>query len=65
MPTEAAEPVQVPSDAILHVVESGETLYGICMEHHSTAHLEEICRWNGLDDENRISIGQKLYLPPS
>ena len=65
-PTEAAEPVQVPSDAVLHTVESGETLYGICMDrYHSMANLEEICRWNGLDDENRISIGQELYLPPS
>lgn len=63
-PTEAAEPVQVPSDAILHVVQGGETLYGICMErYHSMANLEEICRLNGLDDENRISIGQELYLP--
>lgn len=65
-PTEPAEPVQVPADAVLHVVQSGETLYGICMErYHSMANLEEICRWNGLDDENRISIGQELYLPPS
>lgn len=63
-PTEAAEPVQVPSNAILHVVQGGETLYGICMErYHSMANLEEICRLNGLDDENRISIGQELYLP--
>lgn len=65
-PAEAVEPVQVPADAVLHVVQNGETLYGICMErYHSMANMEEICRWNGLDDENRISIGQELYLPPS
>lgn len=61
-----AEPVQVPADAVLHVVQNGETLYGICMERYSSmANLEKICKWNGLDDENRISIGQELYLPPS
>ncbi|MDO4267712.1 MAG: LysM domain-containing protein [Eubacteriales bacterium] len=62
----SAVPVQIPDNAVLHVVEEGETLYGICMErYHSMAQLEEICRWNGLEDENRLSVGQELYLPPA
>ncbi len=65
-PEEQAEPVQVPADAVLHVVQSGETLYGICMErYHSMAPLAQICEWNRLDDENRIATGQELYLPSS
>ena len=64
-PMKEAEPVQIPADAVLHVVENGETLYGICMERYqSVAPIEEICRWNRLEDENHIFIGQKLYLPP-
>ena len=58
----AAQPVQVPSDAI---VKDGETLYGICIEYyHSVNNLPQICQWNQLGDENRLSVGQELYLPP-
>ena len=48
----------------IHVVEDGETLYGICIaEYHSLSRLEEICELNGLEDENKIISGQKLLLP--
>ena len=61
----AAQPVQVPSDAIVHVVKDGETLYGICIEYyHSVNNLPQICQWNQLGDENRLSVGQEMYLPP-
>ena len=63
--TSAAQPVQVPSDATVHVVKDGETLYGICIEYyHSVNNLPQICQWNQLGDENRLSVGQELYLPP-
>lgn len=59
-----ADAVQIPSDAVKHVVQEGETLYGICMEqYHSMAQIPQICAWNGLADENHISVGQELYLP--
>lgn len=59
-------PVQVPADAIRYTVQDGETLYGICIERYqSLKHLPEICLWNQLSDENRISAGQELLLPPS
>lgn len=60
----AATVVQIPSDAVKYVVQEGETLYGICMErYHSMAQIPQICAWNGLADENHISVGQELYLP--
>ncbi|MCI9162091.1 MAG: LysM peptidoglycan-binding domain-containing protein [Lachnospiraceae bacterium] len=61
-----AEPVQVPSDAVVHIVKDGETLYGICLEYyHSVNNLPVICQWNQLNDENHLSVGQELYLPPA
>ena len=63
---QAAQPVQIPSDAVRYVVQDGETLYGICMErYHNLRRLAEICQWNQLEDENRLSVGQELYLPPA
>ena len=60
----AATVVQIPSDAVKYVVQEGETLYGICIErYHSMAQIPQICAWNGLADENHISVGQELYLP--
>lgn len=48
----------------IHVVQDGETLYGICIaEYHTTSRLKEICELNGLEDENKIVSGQKLLLP--
>ena len=48
----------------IHVVQDGETLYGICIaEYHTTSKLKEICELNGLEDENKIVSGQKLLLP--
>lgn len=59
-------PVQVPADAIRYTVQDGETLYGICIERYqSLKHLPEICLWNQLSDENKISAGQELLLPAS
>lgn len=57
-------PVQIPADAVQYTVKKGETLYGICMERYrSMEPIGQICQWNGLADENRLSAGQELYLP--
>lgn len=62
---EEAAAVQVPSDAVRYTVQDGETLYGICMQRYrNLKNLPTICQWNRLEDENRISAGQELYLPP-
>lgn len=48
----------------IYEVGDGETLYGICWKvYDNLKHLDEICRLNNLDDENRILAGQKLILP--
>lgn len=48
----------------VHVVQDGETLYGICIsEYHDVNKLKEICELNGLEDENKIVSGQLLLLP--
>ena len=48
----------------VHVVQEGETLYGICIAEYQTMNkMKEICELNGLDDENKIVAGQKLLLP--
>lgn len=61
----AAQPVQVPADAIRHTVKPGETLYGICMEHYSSmTNMEMICLWNNLGDGSHITVGQELVIPP-
>lgn len=42
----------------------GETLYGICLKfYHNMNKLDEICKLNGLEDQNKIIAGQKLILP--
>lgn len=48
----------------VYEVGPGETLYGICWkEYGDLTQLGEICRLNGLEDENRILAGQELVLP--
>ena len=51
------------SGAKVHIVQEGETLYGISLaEYHTVNKLKEICELNGLEDENKIVAGQKLLL---
>lgn len=58
------ETAAASSSPRIHVVQDGETLYGICIaEYHTTSKLKEICELNGLEDENKIVSGQKLLLP--
>ena len=45
-------------------IQPGETLYGFCLKLYGNgSRLEEICRLNGLEDENKIMAGQNLILP--
>ncbi len=47
-----------------YTVQDGETLYGICLKLYGTgSRMEEICKINGLDDEDKIISGQNLLLP--
>lgn len=48
----------------VYQIQDGETLYGICLKfYQNLSRLEEICKLNGLEDENKIIAGQKLILP--
>lgn len=47
-----------------YVVKKGDTLESISREQYGdVAHVNAICKTNGLDDGNLIFIGQKLLLP--
>lgn len=47
-----------------YTVQDGETLYGICLKLYGTGKpMEDICKLNGLDDEDKIISGQNLLLP--
>lgn len=47
-----------------YIVQDGETLYGICQKlYHNLSKIDEICRLNGLDNQDKIISGQKLILP--
>ena len=54
----------VIKEPMTYVVKKGDTLETISREQYGdVAHVNEICKINGLDDGNLIFIGQKLLLP--
>lgn len=62
--TPADSAAQAASKQSVYVVREGETLYGICLKlYHNMSKLDEICKLNGLEDQNKIISGQKLILP--
>ncbi|MCD8241633.1 MAG: LysM peptidoglycan-binding domain-containing protein [Lachnospiraceae bacterium] len=45
-------------------VQAGDTLLGICrVKYGGDERLEEICKLNGLDDSDKIYVGQTIVLP--
>lgn len=66
-PTEAPKeeaPVIDPDTMSLYIVQSGDTLAGICHEYYGNlARMEEVKGLNQIPDENWIYAGQELYLP--
>lgn len=46
---------------ILYIVKPGDTVWNIAKSFNST--VEEIARMNGLEDPNKIDVGQKIYIP--
>lgn len=60
-PPAASKPASAPGG--VHVVQRGETLYSIASERG--IEVQELARWNKLDDPTRISVGQTLRLSPS
>lgn len=68
-PEASATPAPTPTAAVAsmqreYIVKKGDTLASICMEHYATVEiLPEIMRINGLEDRDKIYVGQVLYLP--
>lgn len=46
---------------ILYIVRPGDTLWKIAKNFNST--VEELTRMNGIEDENKLDVGQKIYIP--
>ena len=46
---------------ILYIVKPGDTLWKIAKRFNST--IDDIARMNGIEDTNKIDVGQKLYIP--
>lgn len=46
---------------ILYIVKKGDTLWNIAKRYGST--IDDIVRTNGIEDENKIVPGQKLFIP--
>ena len=53
--------VAVPSDAYVHVIESGESLYTIARRYDVTA--QAIIQANGFSSPDKIYVGQKIVIP--
>ncbi len=53
--------VSVPSDAYVHVIASGESLYTIARLYNVTA--QAIVQANGLPSPDKIYVGQKVVIP--
>ena len=46
---------------ILYIVKPGDTLWRIAKNFNST--IDDIARMNGIEDTNKIDVGQKIYIP--
>lgn len=46
---------------VMYIVKKGDTLWNIAKKFGST--VEDIVRTNGIEDENKIYSGQKIYIP--
>lgn len=60
-PAAAPSLVSVPSDAYVHVIESGESLYTIARRYDVTA--QAIIQANGFSSPDKIFVGQKIVIP--
>ncbi len=57
-PTFTPEPTPTP---VIYVIEAGDTLFGVALEYGVS--VEAIQKVNGLENANRLSIGQELIIP--
>lgn len=43
-----------------YIVKAGDTLASLAQKYHCS--VEQLCRWNGIEDPNRLAVGQKLTI---
>ena len=55
-----AKPTPKPTAKQLHEVRTGDNLYSVARQHGVS--VEDLRRWNGLDKESVIKVGQKLII---
>ena len=56
--------VQADTTPQYYVVRKGDTLRTICFTFYGDySHVDEICKWNNIEDPDNILYGQKLLLP--
>ncbi len=53
----------INKNKLFHVVKSGEGLYGIARKYHYS--VQQIAKWNNLAANDRISVGQRLWVSPA
>ena len=59
-----AQQVQAVATPQYYVVRKGDTLRTICFAFYGDySHVDEICKWNNIEDPDNILYGQKLLLP--
>ena len=54
-------PAEDYDSLIMYIVQTGDTLWKIAKRFRST--IEDIVVFNGIEDENKIFVGQKIYIP--
>ncbi len=52
---------QVNAEERIHVLQKGETLYGICRQYNVPS--DAVLSWNDLTDPDKLQIGQKIRIP--
>ena len=60
-PTDASEPVTLPSGEQVHTVAAGENLYRIGLRYGCT--VPELAAYNGIANPNYINVGQQIRIP--
>jgi LysM repeat protein/serine/threonine protein phosphatase PrpC len=64
-PTQTPEDTEEPGEIIEHKVRAGESLSGIVRKYYGdTSLLDKLCKYNNIEDPNKISVDQIIKIPP-
>jgi nucleoid-associated protein YgaU len=55
---------EAASEPMKYQIRRGDTLNQICKEYYGNKDMvQTVCEWNGLDDGDKIYVGQTIELP--